>query len=115
MENDITKVVEEMSIQVMESEEEFIFKTIRPYCENVLQREINKKELEQILVRGASSEHPRGMWIYKDHVWKCLCCGGNPHKGTGFVPSKETMKTQWKFCNLCGAEMKVMEEEGNES
>ena len=47
-----------------------------------------------------------GRWIYTDyHNWCCSECGGNPHRGTGFVPNKDGMKIQWKYCNLCGAKM----------
>lgn len=47
-----------------------------------------------------------GHWIYTDfHTWCCSECGGNPHKGTGFIPNKDEMKIQWKYCNLCGAKM----------
>ncbi len=47
-----------------------------------------------------------GHWIYTEyHTWCCSECGGNPHKGTGFVPNKDGMKMRWKYCNLCGARM----------
>lgn len=101
-EADITKVVEEMSIQVMESEEEFIFKTIRPYCENILQREINKKELKQIILRGS---RPKGKWIrelLRNEKGGCIgakmicseCNNDNKHD--------EYMR----FCPNCGADMR---------
>ena len=51
-------------------------------------------------------EREKGEWIFKNHHWECSCCGGNPTHGTGFVPSAETMKEHYKFCNLCGADMK---------
>lgn len=54
------------------------------------------------------SKRPKGKWIYtKYHVWICSHCQKNPHSNTGYVPSKEQMAVQWKFCNLCGAEMEV--------
>ena len=47
-----------------------------------------------------------GHWIYTEyHTWCCSECGGNPHKGTGFVPNNDGMKMRWKYCNLCGAKM----------
>ena len=52
MESDVTKMVEEIAMQAKENQEEFIFETIRPYCENVLQMKINKEELKQILLNG---------------------------------------------------------------
>lgn len=57
-------------------------------------------------------EQPKGKWIFnKYNVWECSCCGGNPHAGTGYVPSIPMMKKQWKFCNLCGAQMGVDDNE----
>lgn len=59
-------------------------------------------------------ERPRGKWIYnKYYVWECSHCGGNPHAGTGYVPSIPMMKKQWKFCNLCGAQMGGADNEPN--
>lgn len=56
MDFNITKVVEEIAMQAKENQEEFIFETIRPYCEDILQMKINKKELEQILLKQQSCE-----------------------------------------------------------
>lgn len=54
----------------------------------------------------AEREPKTGHWIYTEyHTWCCSECGGNPHKGTGFVPNKDGMKMRWKYCNLCGARM----------
>lgn len=53
---DITKMVEEIVMQATEKQEEFIFETIRPYCEDILQMKINKKELKQILLKQQSCE-----------------------------------------------------------
>lgn len=47
-----TNIVEEIVMQVKENEEEFIFETILPYCENILQIKINKEELKQILLNS---------------------------------------------------------------
>ena len=56
---------------------------------------------------AALSVEPRtGHWIFtENHTWCCSECGGNPHRGTGFVPNKDGMKMRWKYCNLCGAKM----------
>lgn len=56
-----TKLVEEIVMQVEEKEEEFIFETIRPYCENILQIKINKEELKQILLNGMQKTQSK--WI----------------------------------------------------
>lgn len=52
MGTNITKLVEEILLKAQETQEEFIFQTIRPYCENVLQMNVNKEELKQILLNG---------------------------------------------------------------
>ena len=57
-------------------------------------------------VKGICEAERTGHWIYTEyHTWCCSECGGNPHKGTGFVPNKDGMKMRWKYCNLCGAKM----------
>lgn len=53
-------------------------------------------------------EEPRkeAKWIFsKYHTWICSECGENPLKGTGFVPSKETMKERYRYCSMCGAKI----------
>lgn len=42
----------EVQMLVRESEESFIFETIKPFCEENLSREISKKELEEMLLRA---------------------------------------------------------------
>ena len=59
MEFDATKVIEEIVMQAKENQEEFIFETIRPYCENILQMKINKEELKQILLNGMRKQEPK--------------------------------------------------------
>ena len=54
---------------------------------------------------SVTPERPRGKWIYKHNNWFCSNCGFSPFKGTGYVPSKDAMKSRWLFCNLCGADM----------
>lgn len=51
MEFDITKMVEKIAIQAKENQEEFIFQTIQPYCENIIEQRISKKELERALLQ----------------------------------------------------------------
>ena len=58
MKFDITKMVEEIAMKAIENQEEFIFETIRPYCENVLQMKINKEELKQILLNSMQKREP---------------------------------------------------------
>ena len=52
VENDlVSSIVEKISEKVTETREEFIFETIRPYCENVVQMKISKRDLEQALLK----------------------------------------------------------------
>lgn len=48
----ITKTVVDFAIQFHETEDEFIFKTIGPFCIDILERVISKKELEEMLLRA---------------------------------------------------------------
>ena len=43
-------MIQKIITEAQETEDEFIFTTIQPYCENVLQRKISKKELESALL-----------------------------------------------------------------
>lgn len=97
---DLTKMVEEIAMQAEENQEEFIFKTIQPYCENIIQMKINKKELKQILLNGI--QKPKiGCWIdvetLDSALWhKCSECGETEFYATDFCPN-------------CGAKMEVEE------
>ena len=51
MEFDISKMVEKIAMQAKENQEEFIFQTIQPYCENIIEQRISKKELELALLQ----------------------------------------------------------------
>lgn len=70
---DITKVVEEIAMQAKETQEEFIFETIQPYCENILQMKINKEELKQILLNGIQKQQPCEDCISREEALKILC------------------------------------------
>lgn len=114
-EADITKVVEEMAISIRETQEDFILDTIFPYCQETLQRKINKAELKQIILRGS---RPKGKWIYTlkrrlidetdegcvyitDYRCSCSECGGD----FGFQKMSDT------YCKYCGAKMEGGEDE----
>lgn len=73
MEYNLHKVIEEMVIEFKETEEEFIFTHLQPYCENVLEMKIDKEELKQILLRGTKT----GKWIFNKnmHDYCCSECG----------------------------------------
>ena len=50
--DNITKTVVDYATRLQETEEEFIYQSISPFCCNVLQRKISKKELKEKLVRA---------------------------------------------------------------
>ena len=95
-EADITKVVEEMSVRIRETEEDFILDTIFPYCQETLQKKINKAELKQIILRGS---RPKGKWIkcksrFGTEYFKCSECG----KKLNWIDSDDN------YCNSCGSD-----------
>lgn len=47
---EVNGMIQKIITEVQETEDEFIFTTIQPYCENVFQRKISKKELESALL-----------------------------------------------------------------
>lgn len=49
---DIEKITVDYATKVRETEEEFIFHTITPFCCNILLKTISKKELKDTLLRG---------------------------------------------------------------
>ena len=49
---DIEKITVDYATKVRETEEEFIFQTITPFCCNILLKIISKKELKDTLLRG---------------------------------------------------------------
>lgn len=106
-EADITKVVEEMAVRIRETEEDFILDTIFPYCQETLQRKINKAELKQIILRGS---RPKGRWLeigmHGCHATlKCSICNREiEHTFTFGEYSYEDIKRFYPYCH-CGAEM----------
>ena len=93
---DATKIVKKITMQVEESQEEFIFETIYPYCENVLQMKISKEELKQILLNGKRNLNP-GYWVSSSNGWMCSNC-------------REDASHEFDFCPHCGADMRVTRE-----
>lgn len=103
-EADITKVVEEMSVRIRETEEEFILDTIFLYCQETLQRKINKAELKQIILRGS---RPKGKWI-DIRVIKSFHYDGEPRVRCSRCGNEEEWSSN--YCPDCGAEMEDREE-----
>lgn len=48
---DITNIVESITTKVTEDYNNFVFETIRPYCEEVTQQIVDKKTLSQALTK----------------------------------------------------------------
>lgn len=106
MEFDISKAVEKIVMQVQENQEEFIFETIRPYCENILQMKINKEELKQILLNSMQKQQPCDDCISRTDALNAfkpkgiseeLWMESNTYKVLTKLPSV-TPKAQWIPC-----------------
>jgi hypothetical protein len=105
MELDMTKMVEKIAMQAKENQEEFIFETIRPYCEDVLQMKINKKELKQILLNGMQKQQPCEDCISREDAKNLFWDGTEGYDCRGFTRmeigemlddlSSVTPKTRW--------------------
>lgn len=48
----------EIEKQIRETEEEFIYTTIYPFCETIIEKKVSKKELEKILRKGMQKSIP---------------------------------------------------------
>lgn len=44
------EIVEELTMKAIETQSEFIFQTIQPYCENITEQRISKRQLEEALL-----------------------------------------------------------------
>lgn len=73
VENDlVSSIVEKISEKVTETREEFIFETIRPYCENVVQMKISKRDLKQALLKYYGKNDLGVDCISRDDVWDVM-------------------------------------------
>ena len=68
IELDVTKFVEKTVMRMKEDQEDFIFESILPYCEDILQININKEKLKQILLNGAQNQQPSDDYVSKKFV-----------------------------------------------
>ena len=107
MEFDISKAVEKIVMQAQENQEEFIFETIRPYCENILQMKINKEEFKQILLNGTQKQTSCEDCISRDDALDAfkpkgiseeLWMESNTYKVLTKLPSV-TPKAAWVLCS----------------
>lgn len=84
---DIEKITVDYATKVRETEEEFIFQTITPFCCNILLKRISKKELKDTLLRGeqmkwipCSERMPKGT---------VLCCDDRGNMLVGLLCKDE--------------------------
>ena len=50
MGNEFNSIVEKIAQTVQETEDDFIFETVRPFCEDVIQSKISKQDLARAVV-----------------------------------------------------------------
>ena len=92
MEFDMTKVVEEITMQARENQEEFIFDTIHPYCKNILQMKINKEELKQILLNGIQKQQPCEDCISRDDAIELIASVDETNGNEPVFSGKQVIK-----------------------
>ena len=83
--------INEIQIKMMETEEEFIFKTVRPFCKDVVQHKIGKKDLETAIIKHIAQSR-----IYDHGKWKCPSCQCDVYASQD-------------YCGFCGQHMKSIQ------
>ena len=94
--------IEKIKEQIEENEEEFIYKSIAPYCETIVEKRLSKKELENILRKGMQALK-KGKWREK-YIGGCMydvCSECGQKITTGYF--------KFNYCPNCGAEMQGVE------
>lgn len=84
---DIEKITVDYATKVRETEEEFIFQTITPFCCNILLKIISKKELKDTLLRGQQMK-----WIpcnERKPKGTVLCCDDRGNMLVGLLCEDE--------------------------
>ena len=123
VENDsVSSIVEKISEKVTETREEFIFETIRPYCENVVQMKISKRDLEQALLKYYGKNDLGVDCISRISALDSINWAYNlsdAYQKINDLPSvtpQEPRKGHWitrphiygvAFCSECGFELKI--------
>lgn len=90
---DITNIVESITTKVTEDYDNFVFETIRPYCEEVTQQVIDKKTLSQALIKHFGQDVRK--------MGKCPNCNGYWHLYPQYVRGLDEI-----YCYRCG--MKII-------
>jgi hypothetical protein len=72
----ISEFVEEIILKAQETESNFIFQTIRPYCESIITKEISKEELERALLRFYNNNSVIDVkeWMSSFNTESASCC-----------------------------------------
>lgn len=83
----ISDEIYEVKLKVEETVDDFIFQTTQPYCENVVKRNVSKKELENTLLRAE-----RMKWIpcnkrLPEECEKVLACDRHGNMLVGWIYS----------------------------
>lgn len=115
--DDILTLSKQVVTQVTEDIDNFIFTTIRPWCEEKEQRKISKHDLEQALIQYFSKDKlpsvipqqktGKSKWIEERTYMECPNCGDIWHY-------EENQTERFKCCPTCGknlVESKESEEE----
>ena len=105
--NDFTSVVSQITFQIQETEEEFIYQRIMPYCETITQKILDKAELKRLLLLGIRSDK-KGKWLVDDgfrKIYKCPECGQ--------IVMTDDIEV-YRFCHGCGMKMEGVKYEQTE-
>ena len=63
----INTYISNITLKAMETEEEFLFQSVAPFCERITQREISKQELVNALLHYRDLENENESLKYKLH------------------------------------------------
>ena len=77
-----------------ETEEEFIYQQIMPFCESITQKKIDKAELKRLLLLGIQRDK-KGKWVRSNNYNDATCseCGILGH-------------ASYNYCPICGTDMR---------
>lgn len=98
---DINDIVFKITQQVQETEENFIFQTLKSYSENIVESEVSKKDLSRAIINYFNPTTPQVKAGYLHNRWKCIECGTlldydyNRLQGLDYI-----------YCYKCGRRMK---------
>ena len=56
LQEDLFDCVLKVEKEIRESEEEFVYRSISPYCEHIAEKKLSKEDLKDILTKGMQAE-----------------------------------------------------------